>query len=71
MMNEQVTAAVLVARQVFELRVTAAEFLAQGPVGRVQLIPFLVNRKSEETKNKKTKISDIPGLAYGRVCAVE
>lgn len=57
MMNGRaaVAAVVLVARQVFELRVTTAQFLAQGPVGRVHLVSLLIDRKPRQTKNKNKR----------------
>lgn len=45
---------VLIARQVFELCVATAHFPAQGPIGRIHLVPFLVNSESE---NGQTGIS--------------
>lgn len=46
------SSAFLVARQVFELGVASAHFLAQGSIGRVKLVPFFVHGKPERFRQK-------------------
>lgn len=53
----------LIARKVFEFRVSSAEFFAQSAIGRVHLVPFLVHGESEKCQKN--------GISSHRYCLSE